>query len=180
MPQPRHPWPPLVQALVQSLMMGLFVLIAFWLFLGIQTEIAVASLGASAFIAFYFPNAEASRPRNLLGGYACGLLCGLLCHWLLHLLLPGAFDQNLWLVIAFCALSVFLTGLSMSLLVFPHPPSAALAIAVVVHPNPLYTAFLVYGMLLLLVGLRSLVHRTLGRYLAPAAHPPKREAPPRD
>ncbi len=178
MPSPQRPWPRLVQALVQSLLMGLFVLASFFVFWGLQNELAVASLGASSFIAFYFPNADASRPRYLLGGYACGLGSGLLCHFLLFSLLPSHYTENLPLVILFCALSVFLTGFGMSVFSFPHPPSAALAISVVIHPNPFYAAMLVYGMVLLLAGLRSLLHRSLGRYFSSPLPKPTKESPP--
>jgi CBS-domain-containing membrane protein len=42
----------------------------------VTQTVLVASLGASAFIAFTMPHIEASRPRYLLGGYALGTLVG--------------------------------------------------------------------------------------------------------
>ncbi len=158
------PWPRPVQALVQSLFMGLFVLVAFFVFFGIRAELAIASLGASSFIAFYFPNANASRPRYLLGGYACGVAGGLLCNLALFYLMPPQSAQNIPVNIVFCALAVFITGFLMSLLNLQHPPAAAFAISMVIHPHPFYTAALVFCMVILLTGLRGLIHRGLGRY----------------
>ena len=118
----------------QSLMACAYIFAAFWIVHAFQSELAIASLGASAFIAFSFPHAKSSRPKFIVGGYAAGALCGYVCSLLLKLI-PAAFPLPGY--IPACALAVFLSMLVMTVLNFEHPPSAALAVAVTLATNPL-------------------------------------------
>ncbi len=118
----------------QSLMACAYIFAAFWAVHAFQSELAIASLGASAFIAFSFPHAKSSRPKFLLGGYAAGAVCGYICSLLMPLI-PPSFPLPGY--IAACTLAVFLSMLLMTVLNFEHPPSAALAVSITLADNPL-------------------------------------------
>lgn len=56
-----------VQALLQSLFVAAYVLVVFLVVYRFGSKLAMASLAASAFIAFGLPAAESGRPRYLIG-----------------------------------------------------------------------------------------------------------------
>ena len=60
--------------LYQSLFAAVVVFIIL-LILSIENAVVIASIGASAFIAFTMPRQNFSRPRYLIGGYIVGILC---------------------------------------------------------------------------------------------------------
>jgi len=98
----------------------------------IQEAAIIASLGASAFIAFGMPHAQAARPRYLLGGYAVGIFCGILCAyaavWPPLAQLPVLQDS---LPMVFGALAVGTSIFLMVLLNTEHPPAAGVALGLV-------------------------------------------------
>ena len=118
---------------LQSAAAGLFILIMFLAVNYFQNNLAVTSLGASAFIAFSFPSANSSRPRLLIGGYIVGVIIGILCAGLTTLL-DGIPPFPAY--IPACALAVFVSMLLMTVLNFEHPPAAALAVAITIDSRP--------------------------------------------
>lgn len=171
-PQP-NPWPKFHQAAIQSLCSGAFLLFAFYVFYNAHADLAVASLGASAVIAFYFPNSNASRPRFFLGGYAFGILCGGLCYYILYHLCPPAFVADPRSAIFFCALAVTLTCFFMSFFNVHHPTAAAIAIAMVTAEDPINLGIATYMLIVILVVIRWVVHHTFGPHftLPPGPRP---------
>lgn len=165
LPQAPRPLPTWAKALIQSAMAALFVLLAFFAIYRFHSKLAIASLAASAFIAFGFPGAESARARYILGGYACGVACGAACCLALHRLLPPHWAQNTRTVIMFCALAVFLTAFCMILLNLQHPPAAALAVSMVLEPDPIRMGLYMLGCALVLCLLRRLAVRLLGKRL---------------
>ncbi len=139
---------------VQSLIACAYIFAAFWAVHSFESGLAVASLGASAFIAFSFPHAESSRPRFLIGGYATGAACGLICAALLPLI-PEAFPLPGY--IPACALAVLLSTFLMTVLNFEHPPSAALAVGITMAPKPLALGLAALGCVVALVGIKELL-----------------------
>ncbi len=153
--------PKLWHALAQSGLVAAFVLLTFFAIYQFHARLAVASLAASAFIAFGFPLAESSHPRYLFGGSACGVVCGTLCCLARHALLPARLLEDKPVTILFCVAAVFLTAFLMLMLRLQHPPATALAISMVLEPQPLIMGLLILACVALLCGLRIL----LGRWL---------------
>lgn len=125
--------------LFKSLLIAVFVWVVFAFTSFWDDTLLITSIGASAFIAFTFPEAKSSAPRVLMGGYACacvwGLVFGYSRHWL------GA-QLGRGVLVPLCLLCVFLTALCMMLLSFEHPPSVALAIGILLSASPLQMAFI--------------------------------------
>jgi len=90
----------------------------------------IASLGASAFIAFTMPHAHVSAPRFLIGGYLAGIGSGWICYRLMALntLVPGAYET-----IIFSALAVGLSIFVMVITDTEHPPASGLALGLVLN-----------------------------------------------
>ncbi len=120
--------------ILQSLLACAYIFAAFWVVHVFESGLAIASLGASAFIAFSFPHAKSSRPKFLLGGYAVGAVCGIICA-ALYGLIPEAFPLPGY--IPACALAVLMSMLIMTVLNFEHPPAAALAVALTTASRPI-------------------------------------------
>ncbi len=142
----------------QSLMACAYIFIAFWIVHAFESELAIASLGASAFIAFSFPHAKSSRPKFLLGGYLTGALCGYICSLLMALIpetlpIPG--------YIPACALAVLLSMFIMTVLNLEHPPSAALAVAVTLAAKPIAMGLAALGCVAVLVIIKELLKSRL-------------------
>ena len=70
------------QYVAQSLLAGVAVAIALIFFDVVDHPALLASLGASAFIAFTVPRNDLSSPRRLIAGYAIGILVGCVFHYL--------------------------------------------------------------------------------------------------
>jgi CBS-domain-containing membrane protein len=113
------------------------------------------SLGATAFILFHLPLAEAASPRNVLCAHAVGALCGWLCLTLFGLQdAPSAFVGGVDLARSgAAALSLGTTAGLMTLLRIPHPPAGATALIVSLGLMPALAQIpvLIAGVLLLLV-----------------------------
>lgn len=141
---------------VGSLCAAAFVAIAFGVASLLDSQLLVASVGASAFIAFLFPHANSARPRFLVGGYLCGCLWGGVCALArLHLFLEAGPIAAVFL----CALAVLLTAFSMSVLDLEHPPAAALAVSISLSARPLAMAAVALATILALCLCKHLVFR---------------------
>jgi len=141
---------------VHSAAAGAYIFAVFAVMHYFRNYLAVASLGASAFIAFSHPDARLSAPRFIIGGYVLGILCGLACGGA-ALLLKNRLPFPDY--IPACALAVFSAMLLMTLFGLEHPPAAALAVAVTVDSNPLVMGFLALCCVALLCALIRLGKR---------------------
>lgn len=97
----------------------------------VTDAVIVASLGASSFIVFSFPHDPVSRPRLLVGGYLIGCGMGTLCYWLMQWAPLSDLPVNCTAV--YGALSIALTMLLMAMTNTEHPPSAGVALGLVVQ-----------------------------------------------
>lgn len=90
------------------------------------------SLGATAFILFYLPMAEAASPRNVFSAHLVGALAGWLSLWLFGLAdMPSVLNGGMdWSYAFAAALSMALTTSIMVLLRIAHPPAAATTLVV--------------------------------------------------
>lgn len=98
----------------------------------VTQTVLVASLGASAFIAFTMPHIEASRPRYLLGGYAVGTLSG--CVFAVFSGVVTTAVETTYggshpaVALGIAALATGTAIFLMVILDMEHPPAAALAL----------------------------------------------------
>ena len=127
------------------------------LFLDVLTETAIiASLGATAFIAFTMPNAYASKTRPLLGGYIVGIIVGII----LNFIATATFITNLPIstsitIAIFGAISV---GIAIFLMVATdteHPPAAGIALGLIINTWEPATIFYILIAVILLTSIRK-------------------------
>lgn len=116
-----------------------FVVLILLLILDVVTQtVLIASLGASAFIAFAVPRSLHSDPRHLVGGYTVGLVAGVIMASLDALVgATGAWDHAVMII--FGALAISLAMFTMVVTRSEHPPAAALALGLVLNEWNLVT-----------------------------------------
>jgi CBS domain-containing membrane protein len=113
------------------------------------------SLGPTAFLLFYTPEAPAASPRNTVGGHLIGVVAGYL-----SLAVFGLLDEGPALAVgvsgprvAAAALSLGLTAGAMAWLRLPHPPAGAstLIVSLGLITEVPHLAVLMLGVLLLVL-----------------------------
>jgi CBS-domain-containing membrane protein len=107
------------QSLVATLAMFLVLAV-----LSLQRAVAVASVGATAFIVFMKPHNPFAAPRNVVGGHMVGLIAGIA-----FALVPHSSPVASMVL---SALAVGCSMLVMALIDAEHPPAAGTAHSVVV------------------------------------------------
>lgn len=111
---------------------GLVVLILLLILDVVTQTVLIASLGASAFIAFAVPRSLHSDPRHLIGGYSVGIAAGVIMASLDSLVgAVGAWDHAVMII--FGALAISLAMFVMVVTRSEHPPAAALALGLVLN-----------------------------------------------
>jgi CBS-domain-containing membrane protein len=146
-----------VRYLSQSLMAAVSVLVVLLILDSVKHTVLIASLGASAFIAFGIPRSQYSRPRYLIGGYLIGMLVGatsfLLASWLAKMAMLDMHEAQ----IIFGALA---TGLAMLLMVITdteHPPAASLALGFVLNEWDALTVLAVISGIVALASIKEVL-----------------------
>jgi len=122
----------------------------------------IASLGASAFVAFTMPHHELSSARHLVGGYLVGIAVGSTC-WLCLLAVPADLGP-VWRHVFYAAMSALAVGLAMFLMVISgteHPPAASLALGLVLGDTSLYLVLVVLAGIIGLSALKWVLRRWL-------------------
>ena len=124
--------PRVVLALFNLVNGGLSIALIASVALVTQQAFIFPSLGATAFLLFHLPLAEAASPRNVLSGHLIGALCGWASLWLFGLHdAPAAFISGVeWSRVAAAGLSLGLTSALMILFRVAHPPAGATALIV--------------------------------------------------
>lgn len=119
---------------VQCLMATAAIMVVLVLMDAAEHTALIASLGASAFIAFTMPQAHVSRPRYLVGGYvvglAVGVVFGLTFRWLG---LPAEGNSRFIAQVVLGGLAVGVAIFLMVVLNFEHPPAAGVALGLVIN-----------------------------------------------
>jgi len=111
--------------------------------LATRTSFVFPSLGPTAFLFFFNPEAPSASPRHTIYGHAIGIACGYGALWATGLQhaqwQPGA-AVRLARVLA-AALALASTGALMILLKAAHPPAGAttliIALGIIIHPKSL-------------------------------------------
>ena len=106
-----------------------FVTIALLTLLALLTRnpFVFPSLGPTAYLFFFSPQAESASPRNAVLGHLIGLLCGFAAYRItgMHPFPQGFGGEVYWPRILASALALALTGAIMVLLHVNHPPAGA-------------------------------------------------------
>lgn len=135
---------------------GMVVLVLLLVLDAVTQTVLIASLGASAFIAFAVPRSLHSGPRHLIGGYLVGILAGAamatLNHWITA---PGGLDHAVMII--FGALAISLAMFMMVVTRTEHPPAAALALGLVLNEWNLVTLAVVLTGVVVLSVVKRLV-----------------------
>jgi len=141
-----------VRYILQCILATLAVFIVLLILDVVSNAAIIVALGASSFIVFTMPEAQASRPRFLIGGYLVGIAAGCLCHYLslVPLLRQLPIIQEFSYVV-FGAMSVGLAIFVMVITNTEHPPAASLALGFVLNEFNYRTVIVV------LIGIISLV-----------------------
>jgi len=123
-----------VRYVLQCILATLSIFIVLLILDAVSNAAIIAALGASSFIVFTMPEAKASRPRFLIGGYLVGIAAGCLCHYLslVPLLRQLPIIQEFSYVV-FGAMSVGLAIFVMVITNTEHPPAASLALGLVLN-----------------------------------------------
>ncbi len=100
----------------------------------------LASVGASAFIAFSMPHINASKPRYLLGGYIVGTLAGCGAALIADVVVDIIPLANLLAAALATGSAIFLMVITDT----EHPPAAALAMGYVLNEWNLTTVLVVF------------------------------------
>jgi len=120
--------------MLQSLLATVAIAVALTIMDAVEHTALIASLGASAFIAFTMPKAHVSEPRYLVGGYVVGVVVGvafgLTFQWLA---LPAAGHTREVAEIALGGLAVGVAIFVMVVTNCEHPPAAGVALGLVVN-----------------------------------------------
>ncbi|MGI9199857.1 MAG: HPP family protein [Woeseiaceae bacterium] len=141
---------------LQCSMAGAVVLLLL-LVLDIVTQtVLIASLGASAFIAFAIPRSLLSGHRHMIGGYIVGMLTGVIMaslnNWIDP---PGGWDHAV--MVLFGALAISTAMFLMVVTRTEHPPAASLALGLVLNEWTLVTLIVVLTGVVLLSIVKRLV-----------------------
>ena len=136
----------------QSLMAAFSVLVVLLILDSVKQTVLIASLGASAFIAFGIPRSQYSRPRYLIG-MLVGATSFLLASWLAKMAMLDMYEAQ----IIFGALA---TGLAMLLMVITdteHPPAASLALGFVLNEWDALTVLAVISGIVALASIKEVL-----------------------
>ena len=126
----------------------LFILLLFFHF----QKIHFAALGSSAFAVFALPKMKSSRNKNLIGGYIIAIAMGML-----FTSFDRIFDIHhiIFYESLFGALAVASTMILEMLFSFEHPPSAGVALGLLISPWNVFTILSLIIAICLLVFYRT-------------------------
>jgi CBS-domain-containing membrane protein len=119
--------------LLQCSMAGAVVLVLLLFLDAVTQTVLIASLGASAFIAFAVPLSLHSSPRHMIGGYIVGIICGGGMSFLHTSMNLSTQPVDHAAMIMFAALAMSLAMFLMVVTRTEHPPAAALALGLVLN-----------------------------------------------
>jgi len=154
--------PKLIHSLKSYLFQSILATISIFLvlvFLDILEHTAlIATLGASAFIIFIMPNSYISMPKQVLGGYAIGIICGCLCFFLTKgfshsfIAMPEKF-----FTVSFGSLAVGTAIFIMAAINYEHPPAVGISLGLVLNQwNHQTIIFIIFAVIIMLVVKRLL------------------------
>ena len=135
------------------------------------------SLGPTAYLFFFSPQAESASPRNAVLGHLIGLLCGFAAYRItgMHPFPQGFGGEVYWPRILASALALALTGAIMVLLHVNHPPAGAttMIVSLGILAKPEYLVIIEIAVVLL-AAQAFIINRLAGlQYPIWRNHPPR-------
>jgi CBS domain-containing membrane protein len=156
-----------------------FVTIALLTLLALLTRnpFVFPSLGPTAYLFFFSPQAESASPRNAVLGHLIGLLCGFAAYRItgMHPFPQGFRGEVYWPRILASALALALTGAIMVLLHVNHPPAGAttMIVSLGILAKPEYLVIIEIAVVLL-AAQAYVINRLAGlQYPIWRSHPPR-------
>jgi CBS domain-containing membrane protein len=156
-----------------------FVTIALLAILALLTRnpFVFPSLGPTAYLFFFSPQAESASPRNAVLGHLIGLLCGFAAYRItgMHPFPQGFGGEIYWPRILASALALALTGAIMVLLRVNHPPAGAttMIVSLGILAKPEYLVIIEIAVVLL-AAQAFIINRLAGlRYPIWRSQPPR-------
>ena len=156
-----------------------FVTIALLTLLALLTRnpFVFPSLGPTAYLFFFSPQAESASPRNAVLGHLIGLLCGFAAYRItgMHTFPQGFGGEVYWPRILASALALALTGAIMVLLHVNHPPTGAttMIVSLGILAKPEYLVIIEIAVVLL-AAQAFIINRLAGlQYPIWRNHPPR-------
>jgi len=156
-----------------------FVTIALLTLLALLTRnpFVFPSLGPTAYLFFFSPQAESASPRNAVLGHLIGLLCGFAAYRItgMHPFPQGFGGEVYWPRILASALALALTGAIMVLLHVNHPPAGAttMIVSLGILAKPEYLVIIEIAVVLL-AAQAFVINRLAGlQYPIWRSHPPR-------
>lgn len=145
---------------IQAVLAAGYLFVVFLVMHVMDSDLAIASIGASTFIVFTFPHTKSAHCRFLIGGYVIGgvfgiVFCKAVAYWERQVSFP--FPPY----ILGCSLALLFTMLFMSALNYEHPPAAAFTIAVTTSATPVLAGLTSVGFICLLCLIRYLLRNRL-------------------
>ncbi|MFH1878897.1 MAG: HPP family protein [Candidatus Omnitrophota bacterium] len=144
--------------LAQTLFGGAAVVCALLLFDVVNNPVVIASLGASAFVAFAAPHYKTAGPRYLIGGYIIGITVGVAIHNLTEIPLETYLHLKL-LHVACGGLAVFLAMFLMAVTNTEHAPATGIALGLVINDWTLFTIVRIILAIIIISGIQRLFRR---------------------
>ncbi|HWO71666.1 MAG TPA: HPP family protein [Actinomycetota bacterium] len=186
--------PALTRRYDSTLVLGLFAFVNGCLSIGVMSLAALAtgqpfvfpSLGPTAFLLFYTPDAPAASPRNTVAGHLIGVGAGYLSlvAFGLRAAGPALAEGVTWSRVGAAALSLGLTAGLMAWLRVPHPPAGAttLIVSLGILTRPAQLLVLMLGVVLLVlqaIGINRLAGLDYPLW-SPRTRPTREDGPPAD
>ena len=150
-------WESVQRYALQCGLAGVVVVILLLVLDAVTQTVLIASLGASAFIAFAVPRSLHSGARHLIGGYLIGIAAGCSMSLLDHYLQIQDPALAHAVMVIFGAMAISLAMFMMVVTRTEHPPAAALALGLVLNEWNLLTLGVVLGGILALSVIKRLV-----------------------
>lgn len=126
----------------------------------IFTAIGASTLASSIVTMFAMPNSPVAATHRVIGGYVIGILVGIIIHHIFLALTNGSLSSHHTLTLDICgATAVGITMIIMAMLGLVHPPSAGLALAIVIGPWNRWTIFVVAIAVLVLCLIKYLLRK---------------------
>jgi CBS-domain-containing membrane protein len=153
-----------VRKVLQSALATASVLAILFVLDALSDTATVATLGASAFVAFVTPESRFSQPRYLIGGYLAGVISGCLCYSLSGLpTIAQIAVVEKWSHVIFGAIAVGMAILLMLATGTEHPPAAGLALGLVLNGWDYTTVVAIVAGVVSLAVLRASLDPVLAR-----------------
>lgn len=150
------------QYIFQALIVVIIVFILLLSADSISEMTIIASLGASTYTAFSFPNKRSTLPRNMIGGYAIGIIVGIAFHYVntyLDTTFLSFFGKPSYMLT--CALAVGIVMFIMNVTNCEHPPAAGIAMSLIVDENKWMTSLIAFISIIIISTAKTIMKKWL-------------------